>query len=35
LKLAGALMLLRMAPGILRALYQWRDRHVYKLKTQP
>lgn len=21
-------------PGFLRALYQWRDRHVYKLKTQ-
>jgi hypothetical protein len=27
-------MLLRVAPGFLRALYQWRDRHVYKLKTQ-
>jgi hypothetical protein len=25
---------LRVAPGLLRALYQWRDRHVYKLKTQ-
>ena len=34
LKLATVLMLLRVAPGFLRALYQWRDRHVYKLKTQ-
>jgi hypothetical protein len=34
LKLAAVLMLLRVAPGLLRALYQWRDRHVYKLKTQ-
>jgi len=34
LKLAAVLMLLRVAPGFLRALYQWRDRHVYKLKTQ-
>lgn len=34
LKLAAVLMLLRVAPGPLRALYQWRDRHVYKLKTQ-
>lgn len=34
LKLATVLMLLRVAPGCLRALYQWRDRHVYKLKTQ-
>jgi len=25
---------LRVAPGLLRALYQWRDRHIYKLKTQ-
>jgi glycosyltransferase involved in cell wall biosynthesis len=35
LKLAAVLMLLRVAPSFLRALYQWRDRHVYKLKTQP
>jgi hypothetical protein len=34
LKLAAVLMLLRVAPGLLRTLYQWRDRHVYKLKTQ-
>jgi GT2 family glycosyltransferase len=34
LKLAAVLMLLRLAPGLLRALYQWRDRHVYKLKTE-
>jgi hypothetical protein len=34
LKLAAVLMLLRVAPGFLRALYQWRDRHIYKLKTQ-
>jgi hypothetical protein len=34
LKLAAVLMLLRVAPGLLRALYQWRERHVYKLKTQ-
>jgi len=34
LKLAAVLMVLRVAPGLLRALYQWRDRHVYKLKTQ-
>jgi len=27
-------MLLRVAPGFLRALYRWRDRQVYKLKTQ-
>jgi hypothetical protein len=32
LKLAAVLMLLRVAPGFLRALYQWRDRHVYKVK---
>jgi cellulose synthase/poly-beta-1,6-N-acetylglucosamine synthase-like glycosyltransferase len=34
LKLATVLMLLRVAPGFLRALYQWRDRHAYKLKIQ-
>lgn len=34
LKLTVVLMLLRTAPGLLRSLYQWRDRHVYKLKTQ-
>jgi glycosyltransferase involved in cell wall biosynthesis len=34
LKLTTILMLLRVAPGSLRALYQWRGRHLYKLKTQ-
>jgi GT2 family glycosyltransferase len=34
LKLAAVLMLLRVAPGLLRALYRWRDRHVFKLKTE-
>jgi hypothetical protein len=35
LKLTAALTLLRVAPGFLRALYRWRDRRLYKLKTQP
>ena len=35
LKLTALLMLLRIAPGFLRALYRWRDRYLYKLKTQP
>jgi glycosyltransferase involved in cell wall biosynthesis len=35
LKLTAVLMLLRVAPGFLRALYRWRDRRLYKLKTQP
>lgn len=34
LKLDAILMLLRVAPGILRGIYRWRDRHVYKLKTE-
>jgi glycosyltransferase involved in cell wall biosynthesis len=34
LKLSVVLMLLKVAPGILRVFYQWRDRHVYKLKTE-
>jgi hypothetical protein len=34
LKLTAVVMLLRVAPGFLRALYRWRDRQVYKLKTQ-
>jgi len=34
LKLTTVLMMLRVAPGLLRALYQWRDRRIYKLKTQ-
>ena len=33
LKLAAVLMLLRVAPSFLRALYQWRERYAYKLKT--
>jgi GT2 family glycosyltransferase len=33
LKLAAVLMLLRVTPSFLRTLYQWRDRHVYSLKT--
>jgi GT2 family glycosyltransferase len=33
LKLAAVLMLLRMAPGLLRSLYQWRDRYVYRVKA--
>lgn len=35
LKLRAVLALLRVAPGLLQMLYRWRDRHVYKLKTQP
>jgi GT2 family glycosyltransferase len=35
LKLVAVLVLLRVAPSVLRALYHWRDRQVYKLKTQP
>jgi len=34
LKIAAILTLLRVAPSFLRALYQWRDRHRYKLKPQ-
>jgi hypothetical protein len=33
-KLAIVLMVLRVAPGLLQALYQWRDRHIYKMKTE-
>jgi GT2 family glycosyltransferase len=33
LRLTAVLMLLRVAPSFLRALYRWRDRRVYKLKT--
>lgn len=32
-RLAMVLLLLRVAPRFLRTLYQWRDRHIYKLKT--
>jgi hypothetical protein len=34
LKLATVMMLLRFSPAFLRVIYRWRDRHVYKLKTQ-
>jgi hypothetical protein len=34
LKLAVVVTLLRVAPGFLRAFYQWRDRYIYKLKVQ-
>ena len=34
-RLALILLLLRVAPGFLRAAYQWRDRRFYKLTTQP
>lgn len=33
-KLSTVLMLLQVAPGLLRTLYFWRDRHMSKLKTQ-
>lgn len=34
LKLTAAVVLLRVAPGFLRTLYEWRYRRIYKLKTQ-
>lgn len=33
-RLTAILLLLRVAPHFLQAVYQWRDRHIYKLKTQ-
>jgi hypothetical protein len=33
-KLAMVLLALRVAPQFLQALYQWRDRHIYKLKPE-
>jgi len=33
-KLAAVLLLLHVAPSLPRALYRWRGRRVYKLKTQ-
>lgn len=33
-KLTTVLMLLRVAPGLLRTLYRWRDRSFYKPKPQ-
>lgn len=33
-RLATILLLLRVAPRCMQALYQWRDRHIYKLKTE-
>jgi len=34
-RLAAIVTLLRVAPHFLRSLYVWRDRHVYRPKTQP
>ncbi len=34
LKLSTVLMMLRVAPRLLQALYSWRGRHISKLKTQ-
>jgi len=34
LRLSAVLMMLRVAPGFLRALHRWRDRYFYKLKTR-
>lgn len=34
-RITAILTLLRVAPGLLRFLYQWRHRHIYRLKTQP
>ena len=34
-KIAAILTLLRVAPRLLRAVYQWRSRRVLRLKTQP
>ena len=33
-KLSMVLLALRVAPQFLQALYQWRDRHIYKLKPE-
>ena len=33
-RLTAILMLLRVAPRLLQGVYQWRDRHIYKLKTE-
>jgi hypothetical protein len=32
-KLAAIVLLLRMAPRLLQALYHWRDRYIYRLPT--
>ena len=34
MRLAFVLMLLRIAPGFLQMLYQWRNRYIFRLKTQ-
>jgi len=33
-RLTAILLLLRIAPRLLQTVYQWRDRHIYKMKTQ-
>jgi len=33
-RLKAVLLLLRTAPRLLQAAYQWRDRHIYRLKTE-
>jgi len=32
-KLAAVVLLLRVAPRLLQAIYHWRDRHIYRLPT--
>lgn len=34
-RLTAILLLLKLAPRLMQSLYHWRDRHIYKLKTQP
>lgn len=34
-KLRMILLMLRVAPRLLQAFYRWRERHVYKLSTEP
>ncbi|MGA2132410.1 MAG: glycosyltransferase family A protein [Bryobacteraceae bacterium] len=34
-RLTLVVLLLRVSPRLLRNIYQWRYRHVYKLKTEP
>jgi glycosyltransferase involved in cell wall biosynthesis len=35
MKLRTVMLMLRVAPRLLQAFYRWRDRHVYKLTTEP
>lgn len=35
MRLTLVLFLVRVAPGLLQTAYQWRERRVYKLKTEP